>query len=175
MGLEWKPRPNEPAPYRTEAETQAAGVPYVSEAAHYARVGNYNYGSDAFRLAELQALVAGRLTTDQVVIPPAGSSLVQQLVNSTPAAAAALAPQPPAAPATAPTSVPTGTGGLLPFVPQSPGVNTGIVPSSFTSPVGGYGTAPVFTAAGSGATFAGVPMPLVLVALAVAAYFLYTK
>ena len=43
-GVAWAPRPNEPAPYRTEDESRDEGTVYVPEAQHYVNVGgNYDY------------------------------------------------------------------------------------------------------------------------------------
>lgn len=63
MGVAWAPRPNEPAPYRTEDEAREEGRVYVSEEQHYANVGgNYNYyeNIDRFRVA---VPVASTITT----------------------------------------------------------------------------------------------------------------
>jgi len=60
-GVAWAPRPNEPAPYRTEDESREEGTAYVPEAQHYANVGgNYNYyeNIDRFRVP-----VASSITT----------------------------------------------------------------------------------------------------------------
>jgi hypothetical protein len=185
MGLDWKPRPNEPAPYRTEAETQAAGVAYVSEAEHYRRVGgNYNYGSDAFRLEELKSLVSGKLTTDQVVIPDADSSIVRSLVSQYGSTAANVLtpPAPPAPPSSSPSTgapAPPGTS-LVPVYPGSPGAITspGLWSSSFaptTSPT----TFPTMTATGVGTsapgTILGLPPMVVLIAVAVGAYLYMSR
>jgi len=190
MGLEWKPRPNEPAPYRTEDEARAAGTAYVSEAEHYARVGgNYNYGSDAFRLEELKALVSGRLTTDQVVIPSVDSSIVRTLIDTMPQAQTALAPAPPAPPAPpastpATTGTPAPPGVSTPMYPGAPGVNTGSAaylgatsyPSAFAA--NGSGGSYLTTAAGQpsapGSVF-GLPTPVVLIAAAALGYYLLNR
>jgi len=55
-GVAWAPRPNEPAPYRTEDESRDEGTVYVPEAQHYANVGgNYDYYQNIDRLAAAEA------------------------------------------------------------------------------------------------------------------------
>lgn len=61
MGVAWAPRPNEPAPYRTEDESRQEGTAYVPEAQHYANVGgNYDYYKN---IDQYRVPVASSITT----------------------------------------------------------------------------------------------------------------
>jgi hypothetical protein len=164
MGLPWKPRPAEPAPYLTEDEARTAGVAY-RPASSFAQ---YDYGSDAFRLAELRGLLAGRLAPDSVVIPPPDSALVRSMVASMPAAAVPFSSIGGAAPSPPTTTAATSLGGTNDFLWGAPVAPN--APLGFTTNGGPPGAMPIGGAASSGGL-----SPLVLVALAVAAYFLLVK
>jgi len=63
-GVAWAPRPNEPAPYRTEDESRDEGTPYVPEAQHYANVGgNYDYYRNIDGPAAAARALASSITT----------------------------------------------------------------------------------------------------------------
>ena len=164
MGLTWKPRPAEPTPYLTEDEAAARGVAYRAESTF----GQYDYGSERFRLAELGAALQGRLAPDMLVIPPADSALVRSLVSSMPAAGTTFSYLGGASPSPPSTTAATSLGGRNDYLWGAPVAPN--APLGYTANGGPPGALPVGAGPSTGMS------PMILLALAaVAAYFLLVK